>query len=134
MTQLIQQTPYRHNKARIIIESQHPQSLAIFKEKGFRTSYYIVPKVSDLKPSARDSLIMAIKTTLRQHPELELSSDYRNYNFLRHNFPLTSKNSWIMMSSYDLDIISDYQIIRSMLRDSSVKTVLTPYINFNRYF
>lgn len=123
---------YRNNKNKILVESHDPAALHLFLNHGYRASRYLPYGTKNLKN--KDSLATNIKISLRQHEGLELSAHYSNYPFLKNHFPKTIKNIWILTSTYDPETFSNFSMIRELLKDSTVKAVLIPYINFNRYF
>jgi len=116
--------PYPNLASRnIIIESLDAKSLDIFNSKNFRTSYYLNLDSIGNPLQTKEN----IQKTLQQQNYLELSSDFKNYDFVSENFPQQSKNFWILTTTYNLSIFSDYSVIQKIFKDSSVQTVLTPY-------
>lgn len=114
----------------IIIESQQVESLHVFRKKGYRTSWYIAKRFS----KANAKKMKAKITKGLHHPEIELSSNYHNYPYLQKVFPQRTKNFWIMTSTYDPETLENYSLIRKLIADKNVKTVLIPYVNFNRHY
>ncbi|MDR6300714.1 hypothetical protein [Mesonia maritima] len=117
-------------KENIIIESPNPYTLEKFHQNGFRTSYYLPQNLS----RSNKHEIENIKEFLQKYPFLEISTSYEDYQVLKKYFPTITKNFWILNSSYSIDILKNYKSIREMVNDSTVKTLLTPYNNFNKYF
>jgi hypothetical protein len=107
----------------IIIESLQAKPLDIFHENKFRTSYYLTLDSIGNPLQSKGN----IKKILQQQNYLELSSDFRNYAFLTKNFPQRNKNFWVLTTTYNRNIVKDFPIIKELLNDEHVRTVLTPY-------
>jgi|AntDeeMinimDraft_5_1070356.scaffolds.fasta_scaffold06607_2 hypothetical protein len=117
-------------RGHILVESTEVKSLNPFLKKGYRTSWYIQKRFSDENSK---ELSAKISDGL-ENPETELSSNYHNYPYLKKAFPERTKNFWIMTSTYDPKTIKNYSLIRELVSDKKVKTVLIPYVNFNRHY
>lgn len=122
------------NPDQVIIESSKPEFLRIFQEKGYRTSYYLPVNLHQKTEEELTESIQKIKKHLQNQPNLELSSDFQDYIVISNNFPKKKKNFWVMHSTYSAEIIINHKMLRRMLQDASVQTVLTPYNNWNQYF
>lgn len=120
------------DKSKIIIESSHPDCLDIFREKGYRISYYLPAKMYLKTEKEVLNNINDIKKNIENNSHLELSAYFEDYPIVAKYFPLRKKNFWVLHSSYSPKILIDYKKIRRMLKDSTVETVLTPYNNFNK--
>ncbi len=118
----------------IIVESSSPEFLTIFHEKGYRTSYYLPAKIYLKTEKEIRKDIKEIKMNIANNPQLELSAYFEDYPIVAKYFPLRKKNFWVLHSTYSPKILIDYKKLRKMLKDSTVKTVLTPYNNFNKIF
>ena len=121
---------YKNNKNKILVESNKPELLNPFLKFGYRASFYLPQKL----PQNTKPLQKQIQVSLQKNKGMELSGYYKNYPFLKEYFPETPKNLWILTSTYDPEAINNFGMIRGLLNDSTVKTVLIPYINFNRHF
>ena len=118
----------------IIVESSYPELLVNFQQEGYRTSYYLPAKMY-LKTEKEILFdIEVIKENIKNKPQLELSAYFEDYSIISKNFPLRKKNFWVLNSTYSHKILNNYKNLRKMLKDSTVKTVLTPYNNFNKHF
>lgn len=120
-----------NKRKNILIESTDISSLPLFQKKGFRISWYITEVITKNNKAA---MLARISEKLIHYPAVELSSNYHNYLFLNEVFPERTKNVWILTSTYDWETFKNYRTIRSILNDNTVKTVLIPYINFNRHY
>ena len=117
-------------KRSVLIESTDINSLKVFFDSGYRTSWYITAIINE---SNKEDIIKDIDSKIIDF-EYEISSNYKNYRYLSEAFPNRDKNFWILTSTYDFETVSKFDLIRKMLKDESVKTVLIPYINFNRHY
>lgn len=134
LEQEFKNTAYQNHKKHILVEAQFIKALPVFEDAGYRTSFYITAITNQMETEQRDSLTKSLKLALKSQPKLELSGNYKNYNYLKKNFPQTTKNLWTLMSTYDKRIFTEYSQIREMMKDTTVKTFLSSYVNFNRYF
>lgn len=121
-------------RGQVIIESSHPELLNVFQEKGYRVSYYLPPKLHEKTKEELRKSLQEIKAQLKNNPNLEISTDFNDYSLIAKNFPKRKKNFWVLHSTYSPKILIHYTELRTMLQDSSVQTVLTPYNNFNKHF
>jgi hypothetical protein len=121
---------YKDNKDKILVESNKPNLLNPFLKFGYRASFYLPQNL----PQNTKPLQGLIQESLQKNKGMELSGYYKTYPFLKEHFPEAPKNLWILTSTYDPETIKNYDLIRGLLNDSTVKNVLIPYINFNRHF
>jgi len=119
ISSLLASTAY--DKSLLLIESQNPDGLKPFLEDGFRCSYYLPVGLHSMSLEERSPLINMINEVIMEYPRLEISSHFRDYDLMQQfNAP---KNLWITRYSR----FKDYKLIRTILADSTVKTVLIPY-------
>lgn len=119
ITAIFKENNYPHEK--ILIESNRPETLFIFHKENFRTTYYL-PNLSNIEKSLLDKEVKKIRQQLT-YQELEISTDYINYNIIKKRFPNRTKNLWILSKK---NIFRFFNIKKS-LNDPKVKTILTRY-------
>ena len=115
----------------IIVESSNPEFLEAFKAKGFKTSYYLPQNFSNLDG---ESLLNQLKFTnvLLDSNKIDfVSSDVKDYYFIKNNFPNSEMLTWIMNNPPE---IKDFYTLKrslihfkrnfTVLNDSKVKVVL----------
>lgn len=118
------------NPKNLLVESTEIDALKVFSENHYQTTWYITEII---KAENKEEELKKIKASLASK-NTGLSSNYKNYLYLAEAFPETPKHFWMLNSSYDVNIFKNYGLIRGLIKDRSVHTVLIPYINFNRYF
>lgn len=114
----------------LLIESTDIDALKVFSKNNYQTTWYITEII---KAKNREEELRKIKKGLSS-TKTGLSSNYKNYRYLAEAFPETPKHFWMLNSTYDINILKNYRLIRRLVKDPGVHTVLIPYINFNRYF
>ena len=119
------------NSKSVIVESTKPIFLEPFLNKGFKTSYYIPQNLTNLN---KENLLKQINYThsLIDSKKINfLSSDVKDYSFLKENFPNSIILTWIM--NEPPKIKNPYTLKRSvlhfkrnfsLLNDKKVKVVL----------
>ena len=108
---------------RVLIETRYPEALLIFTNSGFKTSYYLPSGLRNKNDSDLNSEIIKISNVLKKQPNIGISSDYRDYQILKDNFPSKTKYLW-MISSITERWFSE---TRSILKDNKVEIVLVNY-------
>ncbi|MEP2937586.1 MAG: hypothetical protein ABJM06_09645 [Gilvibacter sp.] len=110
-----------YDKSLLLIESQNPDGLKPFLDDGFRCSYYLPVGLHSMSKEELSPLVNMINEVIMDYPSLEISSHFRDYELMQQFN--ASKNLWITRYSR----FKDYKLIRSILADSTVNTVLIPY-------
>ncbi len=118
--QLINSNAYP--KELILIESRAPEALSIFLDDNYRCSYYLPDGLYYMKSPELNTTIAHIQNVIIKYPKLEISSHFRDYPIMAQNFD-APKNLWAIQHSR----IKDYSAIRTLLADTTVKTVLISY-------
>lgn len=108
---------------KVLIETQQPESLPIFTDYGFKTSYYL-PSNLRLKDSLLlQNDILTIQKVLKSQPNIAISTDYKDYEIITKYFPNSEKYIWILVSNFNTEITQ----IRKILNDKTVQAVLINY-------
>lgn len=107
----------------VLVESTIPEALPIFSREGFKTSYYLPPNIYSKPQTKKDSIIQLIQSKLNNDNKLAVSTNYKNYNFLKDNFPETTKYIWALTPRINLDQLK----VRSILKDSTVSILIVRY-------
>lgn len=81
------------NVENIIVELKNPAFLEDFSKKGFKTSYYIDNK--NIVGFTEEDLIFQKKLIASSNLDF-ISSDVRNYFFMKEKFPNTKRLTWII--------------------------------------
>ncbi len=105
---------------RVLIESQTPETLDIFTEAGFMTSYYIPYGLGKMKENEFQKEIEKVSLLLEKQPKIGISSSYRDYEIMNEYFPNRKKYVWIVESFRQ----KNYRLIKTVLNDENVKVVL----------
>jgi hypothetical protein len=118
-------TAFDINKGNIIVESIRPWCLEYFKEKGFRTSYYLPSDLHTLDPVILHSTIEKISKTISLYRTDYISADYKDYLILKKYFPEKKKIFWF--TTYGTMNISKARILLyKILTDDKVDVLLIP--------
>jgi len=103
---------------KVLIETRYPEALPRFSEAGYITSYYL-----PVNPSEKTPMIASV---LQSQPNIGISTSYKNYEAISEAFPKKSKYIWILNHSK----INEHRLVRTILKDTTVKVVLVPYRPF----
>jgi len=117
-------------KSKILIETQSPEVLPKFSSAGYKTSYYLKPKLYKKTPKDLKKEIEYIDSILAKQPESGISTNYEDYTILRRHFPKKTKYLWVLTSPFK----PQFKKVKTILNDSTVAIVLTSFkaINGNR--
>lgn len=81
-------------KEQLIIESRNPEHLAIFSEKGYRTSFYLPGGLHQLSDEDLDHQIRDIKQQIIAYKPDYISADFNHYRIMRQSFPEKTVLTW----------------------------------------
>lgn len=124
ITNLLSNKSYPFEK--VLIETKEPEALSIFQEKGFLTSYYLPYLLFKKDKSSLDAEIKLAKDYLLKNPVMGISFDYRDYDIVNKHFSERKKYIW----KIDGFSFNNYFETRKILKDSSVKVMLSRFISF----
>ncbi|MGB6268746.1 MAG: hypothetical protein WBF67_07010 [Olleya sp.] len=106
----------------VLVETVHPDALAIFS-KEFKITYYLPIKIDQRQQHEKDSIVRVINSKLQKLPNLGLSLQYDDYNFIKTHFPLATKNVYSIPNGFKFKQLE----IRERLKDTTVAILITPY-------
>ena len=121
LNKLFESRNYPKNK--ILIETRHPEALPKFTAAGYKTSYYLKPKLHQKKGKELEDEINFIKSVLLLQPNIGISSSYEDYSLMKDYFPNKEKYIWIITSPYRFK----YSEVQSILEDEKVGIVLSKF-------
>ena len=81
---------------KIIVESSNPEFLEEFNANGFKTSYYLPQNFSQLNGEALLNQLKFINALLDTNKIDFVSSDVKDYYFIKNNFPKSEMLIWIL--------------------------------------
>lgn len=111
------------SKKKIIVESMQPELLPIFQQAGYRTSYYLPPGLHKMEGEKLEEKLKEIKVNLEGHPELYISSFYKDYAIMKQHFPKQKKLLWNLF----YDIYPYRGQLYHMLMDEKVEVMLITF-------
>ncbi len=114
---------YKIPKSHIIVESRDPNALPIFAALGYKTSYYLPQDLSNPKALSQYNKLLRIENIVKANPGLAVSTHFKDYPLIAATLPKTTKYIWTNRHSR----FKDYNAIRTLLKDSTVKVVLIRY-------
>ncbi len=117
------------NPNQIIVESRKPLFLKGFRAKGFKTSYYLPADIATLNKKKLREQIELIRDLKRTESIDFISSNIRDYAFLKQHFPDCQIITWAGKSIHKIDVFYAFKImlhehIYPALRDDNVKVIL----------
>ena len=111
---------------KLLIESQLPEALEKFNDAGFQTSYYLPVGLTKKSASELDSVIETIQLALSKNRKMGVSSSYIDYEIMSKYFPKRQKYVW----KIDGLTFNNYSLTRKILKDTTVKVVLSRFQSF----
>ena len=113
----------KYPRKAILIETQHPEALPLFSKAGFNTSYYIKSWLYQSSKKRLEKELDTISEIINAQPRLGISTHYKNYGIIDIAFRKKKKYIWILNHS----VVKDFSLLRKILKDTTVKVVLTGY-------
>ena len=110
-------------KNKILIETRSPEALPKFTTAGYKTSYYLKPRLNEKTGEDLNNEINYINSILKLQPTIGISSSYEDYEIMKAYFPTKTKYIWALSSPYRFK----YKKVRSILEDEKVAIVLTKF-------
>jgi len=83
------------NPETIIVESSKPFFLEAFSNKNFKTSYYLPSNINDFKNDSLLKQSQLIKNLTNSNKIDFISSNIKDYTFMKKNFPNSKILTWI---------------------------------------
>lgn len=121
LNKLFEAKGYPKNK--VLIETPIPEALAHFTRAGYKTSYYLTPRLHQKTSADLKKEISNINRILELQPEIGISTSYEDYNIISRYFPNKTKYIWAISSPYKIK----YSKVRRLLKDKTVAIVLTKF-------
>ena len=113
----------KYPKNRILIETRSPEALKQFSASGYKTSYYLKPRLHQKKNEELLKEINVISSVLKLQPTIGISSSYEDYALMKMYFPKKIKYIWALSSPYRFK----YNKVREILNDEKVEVVLSNF-------
>ncbi len=111
-------------KHKVLIETQHPESLPMFTKEGYVTSYYLKGGMRSLDENELKQEVDEISLILKGQPEIGISFTYEDYYILKEHFPERTKYTWAIMSPYDF---LKFGKVKAIVEDETVAIMLSSY-------
>ena len=108
---------------RVLVETQNPNTLPVFSDAGFKTSYYLPYGLCKMGVDELNNTIGSIKYVLNNNPDMAISSDIQDYQILDVKFPNKIKYTWVTGSVFR----NNFFLAQKALRDPKVEIVLVTY-------
>lgn len=108
----------------IIVESPEIEHLVHFKNKGFRTSYYLPSNLKTLNKENLLHQLQNIQNSVKKYPPTMVSSNSKDYTIMKDFFPDQKKNLWILANLSDLSTFKNRISLYRRLLDPSVEIIL----------
>lgn len=118
---LFKSKSYPLNK--ILIESRKANELLLFEEEGFNTSFYLPSNLHKKDSLSLSKSILEIKKVITLQPNIAISTNFKDYNIIKKEFPNHKKYIWAIVRPLHFHHLK----IREILKDKSVKIVLLNY-------
>mgnify|MGYP000175528562 CR=1 FL=1 len=115
---------YSLKNENILVESTAMHNLQTFKNKGFKTSFYLPQLVGLTDESKLVPTVDSIKQLLIQYPTTGISSNVNAYEVINKYFKNERKFLWHMYKPYSRHQIKNYRDFRKYVSDATVEAVL----------
>lgn len=113
-------------KNKVIVECGNPQHLKGFREKGFKTSYYLPPDLQEASESKLDSFTKLIRENIAVYSPTYISFEYKEYRVLKEKFPHARKITWFDVYG-SMNKLSARLLLFDLLMDEQVDVLLIPF-------
>lgn len=108
---------------KVLVEAQYPNTLPVFSDAGFKTSYYLPYGLCKMEDNELNKTIIGINEILKKQPSIAISSDIQDYEILSKTFPNKIKYTWVTGSVFR----NNFFLAQKALRDPKVEIVLVTY-------
>ncbi|MEG0915774.1 MAG: hypothetical protein RSF68_02035 [Myroides sp.] len=124
--EILDQLTKEHSLKRenILVESPEISCLQGFKNKGFKTSFYLPQLVGLADETKFVSIIDSIKQLLVKYPTSGISCNANAYEVIKQYFKNEKKYLWHIYKPYSRHQVKDYQDFRKYVSDPTVEAVL----------
>ncbi len=115
---------YQINKNTIIVESQNAQFLPIYKEAGFKTSYYLPTFLHKLSSKDLSEIIDEINLIIKNYSPTAISTNSVDYDIIAKHFPEQTKYLWSIDKTFTTRMFKNFFQTRKALKDPKVEVLL----------
>ncbi|SFN26652.1 hypothetical protein SAMN05421741_10340 [Paenimyroides ummariense] len=115
---------YSLKNENILVESTEMHNLKTFKNKGFKTSFYLPPLVGLTDENKLVPTIDSIKQLLIQYPTSGISCNANAYDVIKEYFKEEKKYLWHIYKPYSRHQVKNYQDFRKYVSDPTVEAIL----------
>jgi len=125
-TEILDQLTKKHSlkSENILVESTEITCLQDFKNKGFKTSFYLPQLVGLANESKLIPTIDSIKQLLVKYPTAGISCNVNAYEVIKKYFKNEKKYLWHIYKPYSRHQVKNYQDFRKYVSDPTVEAVL----------
>jgi len=125
-TEILDQLTKKHSlkSENILVESPEISCLQGFKNKGFKTSFYLPQLVGLADESKFVPTIDSIKQLLVKYPTSGISCNVNAYDVINEYFKNERKFLWHIYNPYSRHQIKNYRDFRKYVSDPTVEAVL----------
>lgn len=108
---------------KVLVEGMQPEALQIFRDSGFRTSYYLPWDLNELPAEELEKEIVVLKGIDKAFPDTAFSTASSQYELIRKYFP--EKELYLWTDGHRP--LFKYFLFRKILNDSKVIALLAHY-------
>lgn len=112
------------NKENILVESTEIQYLYLFKNEGFKTSFYLPYFLYEQNETTLLKTIDSLKSLKSIYTTDGISADVLNYDILDRYFKKDQKFLWALYPAYSRHQIRNYMNFRRYVSDPTVEIIL----------
>ncbi|MEX2597819.1 MAG: hypothetical protein WEC59_12915 [Salibacteraceae bacterium] len=109
---------------RIIIEAKNTKALSVFQESGFNASYYVPTGMYAMDDDKLEETVTLIRNQIAAFPSLWISSNYKDYPFLKQHFPNRNKLFWETGGRQSYSAEESDSIVNQIKMDTTVMVLL----------
>lgn len=117
---------FKINKSNIIVESDNPQLLKSYNDKGFLTSYYLPSRLHTRNEDSLKEALEQIKKNLISYKNIYISVEYKDYPIIKKHFPKQKKLTWFTVYG-SMNKIKARILLYEILFDENVDVLLIPF-------
>lgn len=108
----------------ILVESTVMHNLQTFKNKGFKTSFYLPPLLRLTDENKLVPIVDSINHLLKKYPTSGISCNVNAYEVVNKYFKENKKYLWHIYKPYSRHQAKNYRDFRKYVSDASVEAVL----------
>lgn len=125
-SELLQQLAKKHalKSEHILVESTEIKGLEAFKNKGFKTSFYLPQLVGLADKRKQIPTIDSVKQLLVKYPTTGISCNVNAYEVINEHFKNEQKFLWHIYQPNSRHQVKNYRDFRKYVTDATVEAVL----------